>query len=181
MSRNQNYCLADNSQKYNGGDFGGYLTPGQTYYVAVTYVFSDGEKVTTAAQQLMYNGPGKTEETTVAPVLFSPVLTGSSEPGGFVLNWDISPSDRSLDYYKVVISQSTSTPVYPANGWLHAITNRSATGCTVDNSTAYSSGDFGSYLTPGTQYAIAITYCFSSGDKVTSNVLKMTYEGPAAP
>lgn len=39
--RNRAYAVIDNSEKYNGGDFGNYLTKGQTYYISVTAVYSD--------------------------------------------------------------------------------------------------------------------------------------------
>jgi len=170
--RTQTQCSADNSGVYNGGDFGGYLTPGQKYYVSITYVFNDDTKQYSNVLYLTYDGPAKVE-----PAAFSPTLTGSEDGSGFHLSWTPSPGDRSLNYYKVVISQTDSTPQYSENGYLEAL-GKETTSFTVNNDRAYNGGDFGGYLTVGQYYSVAITYVFSD-IKVTSNVLTLTYNGPA--
>ncbi|MGA2917138.1 PKD domain-containing protein [Methanoregula sp.] len=39
----QNYSVIDTRTSYNGGDFGGYLKPGQTYYFSITAVYTNAE------------------------------------------------------------------------------------------------------------------------------------------
>lgn len=49
----QTSAVVDNSSKYNSGDFGGYLVPGETYYFSVTVLY-DGGKVSTNTLKLKY-------------------------------------------------------------------------------------------------------------------------------
>ncbi len=49
-------ATVDNIQSYNGGDFGGHLTPGQAYYFSVTALYDDC-KVAGNAVRLVYPGP----------------------------------------------------------------------------------------------------------------------------
>lgn len=39
--RSQTSCKVDNSSKYHGGDFGGYLQPGQSYYFSITALYAN--------------------------------------------------------------------------------------------------------------------------------------------
>ncbi|WP_292347654.1 MULTISPECIES: PKD domain-containing protein [unclassified Methanoregula] len=39
--RNRNFSVVSSTDHYNGGDFGGYLRPGQTYYFSITAVYTD--------------------------------------------------------------------------------------------------------------------------------------------
>lgn len=175
--RSTTSCTADNSSKYNGtSDFGYYLTVGQKYYVAITYVFNDC-KITSNVLEMTYGGPPVASEPTAA---FSPILDASTDAEGLHLTWTGSPADRELTYYKVVISQNDTTPQYSDNGWLVYFTETSTTSYLVNNSTAYNGGDFGEYLIAGTTYHVAITYVFSDG-KITSNVQDLIYSGPAGP
>ena len=41
--RNTNYSVISSTDHYNGGDFGGYLQPGQSYYFSITAVYSDAK------------------------------------------------------------------------------------------------------------------------------------------
>ncbi len=171
-NRTSNSCTANNSKAYNGGDFGGYLTPGQKYYVSITYVYKDGSKAYSNVIRTTYNGPAHAE-----PAPFNPTLEGTTDSEGFHLGWTISPDDRTLKYYKVVISQYDSTPQYSENGYLYAL-SKSQNACLADNSSKYNSGDFGYYMVPGQTYYVAVTYVFSD-TKITSNVLQLTYNGPS--
>jgi hypothetical protein len=47
----KNYWIIDNKTAYNSGDFGEYLEANQTYYVTITYVYSD-QKVTSETIQI---------------------------------------------------------------------------------------------------------------------------------
>jgi hypothetical protein len=178
LPRADNLCWADNRERYNSGDFEGYLVPGQSYYVSITYVYSDGSKTYSNVLHLTYSGPAAPAPTTTAsaaPLSLHLEATGSGD--GIHLFWDISPESRTLLYYKVVISQSCSEPSYPDQGYLYALP-RETTNCWVDNTSPYNSGDFGEYLAASQTYYIAITYVFAD-ESVSSNVLQLTYNGPA--
>jgi len=41
--RNRNYAIISSSDHYNGGDFGGYLQTGESYYFSITAVYSDAK------------------------------------------------------------------------------------------------------------------------------------------
>jgi hypothetical protein len=73
--------------------------------------------------------------------------------------------------YKIVISKTDSTPSYPDNGALVFITDKYTTWMMIDNTIAYSSGDFGSYLETNTNYYFAITYIYKD-KKVTTEAVK---------
>lgn len=52
-NRNTNYSVISSTDHYNGGDFGGYLQPGQSYYFSITAVHSD-TKVAGNVAELVY-------------------------------------------------------------------------------------------------------------------------------
>jgi PKD repeat protein len=54
-NRNTNYSVISSTDHYNGGDFGGYLQPGQSYYFSITAVYSD-TKVAGNVVLLQYPG-----------------------------------------------------------------------------------------------------------------------------
>lgn len=169
-NRNEHALLVCNAHAYNGGDFAGWLTPGKTYYVGITYVFNDGTKSYSNTLQLTYNGPAAPEPTTMETVpteAFNPTLSAVSDVEGFHLTWDVRPTDRDFGGYKVVMSTEDSTPSYPENGYVDFISNPDQVTDTIGID----------HLISGQQYYVAITYLFSDC-KITSNVLTLTYMGP---
>jgi PKD repeat protein len=58
-NRNTNTSVIDSTMHYNGGDFGGYLQPGQAYYFSITAVYSDS-KVPGNVIQITYPGSART-------------------------------------------------------------------------------------------------------------------------
>ena len=65
----------DTSQHYNGGDFGGYLVPGQEYYVSVTAVYQPYTPVAGNAVHLVF--PGGTKPVPLPGLGRSPTDTDS--------------------------------------------------------------------------------------------------------
>lgn len=105
------------------------------------------------------------------PVVSSqPTLQVSLKESALKLIWT---KDTSTNFqgYKIVISKADSTPSYPDNGYLTFITDRYTTYWYLDNTKAYSNGDFGSYLAPDTYYYFAITYVYKD-KKVTTDAVK---------
>ncbi len=121
--------------------------------------------------------PETTEGTTAETTAPSAGLTlaATNNGSGWGLNWTISPSGKILQYYKVVVSTSDSSPTYPENGYIAAISERAATTMTVNNSKSYN----GAYMTVGQKYYVGVTYVFKDGSKQYSNVLALKYNGPA--
>ena len=170
--RNRTYAVIDNSTKYNGGDFGNYLTKGQTYYISVTAVYSD-RNVPGNTVSFVYNGPENPEQYAV------PVVNLSAENGKHVLRWNRIDSKKFREY-RVVISKSDNTPQYPDNGYLYTITDRNRTYAVIDNSTKYNGGDFGNYLTKGQTYYISVTAVYSDRN-VPGNTVSFVYNGTENP
>ena len=170
--RNRTYAVIDNSTKYNGGDFGNYLTKGQTYYISVTAVYSD-RNVPGNTVSFVYNGPENPEQYA------APVVSLSVENGRHVLRWNRIDSKKFKEY-RVVISKNDDTPQYPDNGYLNTITDRNRTYAVIDNSTKYNGGDFGNYLTKGQTYYISVTAVYSDRN-VPGNTVSFVYSGPENP
>ena len=170
--RNRTYAVIDNSTKYNGGDFGNYLTKGQTYYISVTAVYSD-RNVPGNTVSFVYNGPENPEQYA------APVVNLSAENGKHVLRWNRIDSKKFREY-RVVISKNDNTPQYPDNGYLYTITDRNRTYAVIDNTDKYNGGDFGNYLTKGQTYYISVTAVYSDRN-VPGNTVSFVYNGTENP
>ena len=170
--RNKTYAVINNVDKYNDGDFNGYLTKGEKYYFSVTAVYKD-RKVAGNAVQYQYDGSDN-------PYYYiRPVLSASEENGKLVLRWNRIDS-QNLQGYKVVASKNNSSPNYPDNGYLYFITDRSRNYAVLESTTAYTDGDFGGYLIKGEKYYFSITAVYNDKN-VTSNTVQRTYNGDDNP
>ena len=167
LGSSQISCTVDNSKQYNGGDFNGYLEPGQKYFFAITYVFQDGTKLSSNVVQMKYNGPA--HEDPVPPDMSG--MTVEWIDGTNILSWTETPSTDQFSYYKVVFSKYDSAPMYPDDGYLYAL-GASTTTCTFSTDQSYNGGDVGGSLTSG-EYYVSITYVFSYG-KYASNTIQVT-------
>lgn len=154
-NKNTTQWVIDNSSQYNGGDFGGYLTPGQDYYISVTAVYSDN-KVPGNAVLVTYpsggNSPGG--QTSLDPVAISATPSGSN----LILSWPVSIA-LNFKGYKVVISKNNPNPKYPDDGYLKWITDRNTTSVTV-NSDTYYEGDIHGKLIPGESYYFSVSIIY---------------------
>lgn len=151
---------------YNGGDVGGALKGGETYYVAITAVYNDGKytsNVKTITIPGDYEEPDTSERT--------PYLEASVESNGVELEWT-KTSSSNFSYYKVVLSKYDSKPSYPDDGYLVYITDSSDTDHFVQELQSYHGGDFGGTVQDETYY-MTITACYSDG-KYTSNTVTVT-------
>jgi len=169
---NRTYAVINNTDKYNGGDFGNYLTKGQTYYVSVTAVYSD-RMVAGNTISFKYEGAENPE------LYVMPIVNSSVENGKLVLRWNRIESSELVGY-RVTASKNDSTPTYPENGFLYAINNPAVTYAVIDNSTAYSNGDFGSYFIKGEQYYFSITAVYKDRT-VAGNTISVQYNGEDSP
>lgn len=162
--RSQTSVTLNSEDCYNGGDIGGKLVPGKSYYFSITTVYGD-EKVPGNAVLLKY--------PSASNVSSSVKVTGKVVDGHIVLQWTPVTSS-GFNYYKVVISKDVSNPKYPEDGYLYYFTDVNKTSCVIDNSSAYNGGSFGEYLVPGQKYYFSITAVF--GDrKIVGNAIQLTY------
>lgn len=169
--RSMNYLKVDNSVKYNGGDFGGYLKPSTAYYFSITYVYND-KKVTTDPVKVTTPANLSVPETSTDLNPDSLQLQVVVREGDVKLLWTKEPSSN-LQGYKVVISQSNSEPSYPDDGYLAWISDRSMNYFKVDNTSEYHGGDIGGYLKANTEYYFSITYVYND-KKVTTDAVRVT-------
>ncbi|HOJ79551.1 MAG TPA: S-layer homology domain-containing protein [Clostridiales bacterium] len=170
--RNRTYAVIDNTDKYNGGDFGNYLTKGQTYYISVTAVYSD-RNVPGNTVSFVYNGPENPE------LYVAPDVSSSVENGKLVLRWNRIDSPK-LTGYIVSASKNDSTVTYPENGYLYKINDVNRTYAVIDNSTRYTDGDFEGYFINGEQYYFSVTAVYND-KSVTGNTIRCTYVGEDSP
>lgn len=170
--RNKTYAVINNGDKYNGGDFGGYLAKGEKYYFSVTAVYKD-RRVAGNAVQCQYDGGDNPQ------FYIRPSLSASEENGRLVLRWSRIDSPN-LQGYRVVASKNDSSPNYPDNGSLYWITDRSRNYAVLESTTAYTDGDFGGYLIKGEKYYFSITAVYNDKN-VTSNTIRYTYNGDDNP
>jgi hypothetical protein len=103
----------------------------------------------------------------------APQVTGEASGDKILLHWTMI-DQQEFQGYKVVISRNNPSPRYPDDGYLYYITDKNHNYAVVDNSSAYNSGDFGGYLTPGGSYYFSITALYSDR-KIPGNVISMTY------
>ncbi len=89
-----------------------------------------------------------------------------------LISWD-RISSSNFSGYKVVISKSDSTPVYPEDGYLKFITDRNDTSITVKAGDKYNGGDFGGKLKSGGTYYFSITVLYKDG-RSSGNVVRAT-------
>jgi hypothetical protein len=170
--RDRTYAIIDNSEKYNGGDFGNYLTKGQTYHISVTAVYSDrnvpGNTIT-----FTYDGNENPER------FVAPVVSSSVENGKLVLRWNKIDSPE-LRGYVVSASKNDSSVSYPENGYLYTISDANRNYAVIDNSAEYKNGDFNGYFINGEQYYFSVTAVYR--DKtVAGNTIRCTYVGEDSP
>lgn len=150
-------------QGYNGGDLGGKLQAGVTYYLSITAVHDGGKKAGNTVQIKMPAAPAPTALPTAT-------IKATAVTGGVKLSWS-AISDSRFNGYKVVLSKSNSSPVYPDDGYFKYITNASENYVVIKPGYGYNgNSDFGGSLVAGQTYYARITTLFSDG-KTNGNVI----------
>lgn len=162
---------------YSGGDVGGKVKPGVSYYVSVTYVY---ENEVRAANAVRVKCPEPEPEPTAPPASSDYSVTAFVSGDSIRIKWDKSPTADGFNYYKVVLSKGDSSPKYPDNGYLQAISNIDTTACTASPGDGYSGGDIGGELKPGQAYYISVTYVYD-GYRKYGNTVRVTMPGEPAP
>ncbi|MEN8904835.1 MAG: S-layer homology domain-containing protein [Clostridiales bacterium] len=158
------------NQEYNGGDFEGYLKPGEKYYFSITACYKDFKK---AGNSIALKIPKFNIEKPTSYDYEIPNLTGEVSDQAILLKWN-QIDNKKLQGYKVVISKNNPSPKYPDDGYLFWITDKSKTSVVIDNSVEYKSGDFGKYLEAGQKYYFSITALYKD-KKVPGNTIELVY------
>ncbi len=157
---------------YNGGDFGGRVEAGETYYASITSVYNDkkikGNSVRITVPGQKEPEPPKPEEPAEVKAIVSARETGS----GVELSWNRVDS-RGFNYYKVVLSKYNSSPVYPDDGYIAVISDANTTGFTIRAGDGYNGGDFGGLVEAGESYYVSITSVYND-KKIKGNSVRIT-------
>jgi hypothetical protein len=151
---------------YDGGDVGGKIRPGVTYYISVTYVYEKGYVYGNTVRAKCPTPPAATD-----PPSFSGTLNCSAEGDRLRLSWTKAPKEDGFCYYKVVFSKSNPHPKYPDDGYLFYFDSINKTSC-------YANAADG--LDAGEEYYVSITYVYSEdGDTYYyySSVKRVTVPG----
>ncbi|MBN2221035.1 MAG: S-layer homology domain-containing protein [Vallitaleaceae bacterium] len=104
----------------------------------------------------------------------TPALGTSVANGGIYLDWT-ETDDDDFNYYKVVFSQTDTSPSYPDNGYVTYISDVADSDYLAKAGQSYhggSSDDVGEKLVSGKTYYVAITAVYDDG-KYTSNVIQV--------
>ena len=115
-------CTIYNGDSYTSGDFGQF-TGGQAYYFSVTAIYgSEWQKIAGNTVQAVMPGAAAApdpEGTYPAVTLNDPALSGTTA----ALSWSRTTDTTGFNFYKVVVSTTDDTPVYPENGYVYYTTN----------------------------------------------------------
>lgn len=106
-----------------------------------------------------------------------PTVLTSVNGSKITASWSKNTAD-DFQGYKIVLSRSDSSPVYPENGYLKWITNRDTISCEIYAGLSYNGGDVGDSLQAGAKYYLSITAVTDNG-KFPGNTVQITM--PAAP
>jgi hypothetical protein len=182
------YMWLDTSQSYKEGDFGKHLVAGKSYYFSITAVYGD-KSVAGNVVKLKYPAPKVDVKPEPKP---DPKPDPKPQPpsvstfkawaeGDIIkLSWE-KGEGNNLKGYKVVISEKSSSPKYPENGYLYWITDSNKTTAVVDNKSAYSGGDIYGYLKPGNTYYFSVTYVYKDRNVAANSVKLMVPSGMHSP
>ncbi len=148
-------------QKASGTDFSE-IQVGERYYVTITVLYKEGKKTSNTVSFVLEE---ESEEAFVRPSLQIETSDDDVE-----LFWTkVTHSD--FKYYKVVVSETDSSPKYPENGYMRSISNP------ADNKIKLETGDRGEdtdfdYLEANQKYYVAISAVYEDRT-LTSNVVEM--------
>ncbi len=162
----KNYAVIDNKLAYTGGDFDGYFVKGERYYFSITAVYEDRTVVGNAIR-VEYKGEDSPE------VFPAPKVSAAYEDGKLLVKWDKIDSDRLVEY-RLVISEKTANPAYPANGHYDAAYSKDTTSVEIDGTKVYTSGDF-TTLDYKNEYYFSVTAVYDNNKCVPGNAVKMLY------
>lgn len=162
-------AVIEAGDKYYNGDFGDKIKTGE-YYLSITALLNDGKVTSNVIPVVLVY-----EEDDASNASKTPKLELARHDGhGMKLEWSTVPSS-GFKYYKVVLSTSDGSPIYPDNGYAKSIGSVNENYAYVEIGDHYNNGDFGNTIVSG-DYYVAISAVYESGT-YASNVLKVSLEG----
>lgn len=132
----------------------------------VTY--DDGDKVTYEKEDPTPTPTPIVTPTPVSETSFTPQVSVKVTDNGLKVEWTKAPSE-GFSYYKVVLSKGDSSPSYPDDGYIVAISDVNQTSYKIKAGQNYNGGDVGK-VAAGQKYYITITAVYDHG-KYTGNVI----------
>ncbi|MBF4693505.1 S-layer homology domain-containing protein [Fusibacter ferrireducens] len=167
--KNKTTALIKAGSSYNGSEFSKFEA-GKTYYFSITAVYKDKKVPGNVITVTIPNSPSTSNNTNYQDNALT--LQAENKGDSIELKWTIAQAD-CFQGYKVVASQTDTTPMYPDNGYFKYITDRDDNSITINKDDSYGNGDFTKFE-KGKTYYIAITY-LCEGYKKTSNVVKIDF------
>lgn len=167
--KNNTTALIKAGSSYNGSEFSTFKA-GETYYFSITAVYKDKKVPGNVITVTIPNTPSTSDNYYNQDKALT--LQAENKVDSIELKWTIAQSD-CFQGYKVVASQTDTTPMYPDNGYFKYITDRDNNSLTINKGDSYGSGDF-SKFEKGKTYYIAITYLCDDYKK-SSNVVKIDF------
>jgi len=152
------------------------LTRAQASVLVYNALITAGDKVTyDDIEKVTYD-----DTTTIVPAESYGGATVSYQVEGekIKVSWTRNASTH-FNGYKVVLSKTDATPVYPDNGYYQWITNRDTTSTLIFAGAGYNGGsdkDVGGKLLAGVPYYLSITTVYDDR-KVPGNSIKVTLPG----
>jgi hypothetical protein len=207
---NRTSATVDSSSPYTGGDIGGQLQPGVTYYFSITTLYCDravpgnvitltfpgiAEPVPTTAAVPSVTATATPVTTAPAPAVTTvtttvPPVTPAQEYRAPVVRGTVDGNHIRLNWnaitdsrllgYRVVVSRNSPAPIYPADGYMYWITDLNQNFATIDDNTPYYGGDMGWYLQPGIIYNFSVTAVYTEKN-VAGNSVRMNFPSGITP
>lgn len=159
----------DSTTCYNGGDFDGAMTPGSSYWFAITALYEDGSATSNAVKVTCPEPPPP------PPTPAAPTVEVVANAGEVVLEWTV-PADARLVGFKVVASLADEHPAYPDDGYTQWIPDPDCRRAVVRAGDCYYGGDLAGVFEPGVAYWFSITAIYEiDGEwvKVPGNAVKV--------
>jgi hypothetical protein len=161
---------SDNTKTFGAQDS---LTRAQAAALIFKSLEVSGEKIT-------FDNENKVTYPSVTPTPTAPALgalpkatvRAESTSGGLSISWT-AITDERFSGYKVVLSKSDSTPVYPDNGYFKYITDRNQNRVLINQGNGYSGGDLCGSIKANESYYLSITTLYNDGSKVPGNVIRV--------
>lgn len=167
--KNKTTALIKAGASYNGNEFSKFEA-GKIYYFSITAVYKDKKVPGNVISITIPNTPSVNNNTNYQDNALT--LQAENKGDSIELKWTIAQAE-CFQGYKVVASQTDTTPIYPDNGYFKYITDRDDNSITIHKDDLYDNGDFTKFE-KGKTYYIAITY-LCDGYKKTSNVVKIDF------
>lgn len=148
-------------QKVSGSDFVK-IEDGEKYYAAITTLYKDGKKTSNVVNFEL--------DEEAVPSYIRPSLRIENDGDQAKLYWT-QVKHPNFKYYKVVVSAKDSTPSYPDNGYMYAISNYKNNSSKIKIGSKGNNSDF-SKIIEGEKYYVSISAVYT--DKTfTSNVVSL--------